>query len=178
MPKNSERVFKGQIFDVYQWQQEMFDGSYATFEMLKRIDTVKIIAVKDEKIIICEERQPNTDTFFDVPSGRHDEQNETELEAAKRELLEETGMSFKNWKLIAVEQPYSKIEWFVYTFLATGFIEQIDQKLDAGEKITVLGKNLEETLELATHPKNRHIPVEILSKVKSVEELATLPSYS
>ncbi len=36
IPPNAKRVFKGIIFDVYQWQQKMFDGSKETFEMLKR----------------------------------------------------------------------------------------------------------------------------------------------
>lgn len=176
LPKDAKKVFDGEIFEVYQWQQEMFDGSQATFEMLKRPDTVKVIAIKQDKLIVCEEQQPHTEVFFDVPSGRHDNPAETELDAAKRELLEETGMTFTNWKLIAAEQPYGKMEWFVYTFLATDFIEQIEQKLDAGEKITVLEKTLEEVLELADHPKNRYIPMDILSQVNSIDELKSLPS--
>lgn len=177
IPENAEKVFEGEIFEVYQWQQKMFDGSFETFEMLKRPDTIKVIAVKDAKIIICEEQQPNTDVFFDVPSGRHDVENESELDAAKRELLEETGMTFKNWRLIEIEQPHTKIDWFVYTFLATDFIEQTDQKLDAGEKITVHLKSFDEAIELANHPKNRYIPVEILEKAGSIGGLSNLPTY-
>lgn len=177
IPENAKRVFKGKIFDIYQWQQKMFDGSFETFEILKRPDTVKVIAIKDGKIIICEEQQPNTGVFFDVPSGRHDVENESELDAAKREVLEETGMTFSDWKLISVEQPHTKIDWFVYTFLATDFISQAEQNLDAGEKITVLQKSLEETLDLAKDPSNRYIPVGILSQAKSIDELVNLPEY-
>jgi ADP-ribose pyrophosphatase len=177
IPKSSKRVFKGEIFDVYQWQQEMFDGSFETFEMLKRPDTVKIIAVKDNKIVICEEKQPHTQIFFDTPSGRHDIESESELDGAKRELLEETGMTFKTWKLIAVEQPHTKIDWFVYTFLAADFINQTEQDLDAGEKITVHLKTFEETIQLANDPRNRYIPIEILENAKSIDGLLNLPIY-
>lgn len=178
VPKEAECVFKGQIFDVYQWQQKMFDGSFQTFEMLKRADTVKVIAIKDSKIVICEEQQPNTKVFFDVPSGRHDVESESELEAAKRELLEETGMTFASWKLISIRQSNTKIDWFVYMFLATDFINQGAQMLDAGEKITVHLKSFSETIELANDPRNRYIPVEILKKAGSIDGLLNLPDFS
>ena len=184
IPKNAKlvheeakRAFKGEIFSVYQWQQEMFDGSFETFEMLKRPDTVKIIAVKDNKIVICEEQQPNTKVFFDIPSGRHDVEEESELDAAKRELLEETGMTFSSWRLLEVEQPYTKIDWFVYTFLATEFTGQTEQKLDAGEKITVHLKSFEDTIKLADNPKNRYIPIDILNKAKTIDGLLNSPEY-
>ena len=36
IPKNATKVFSGKTFDVYQWEQEMFDGSKKIFEKLKR----------------------------------------------------------------------------------------------------------------------------------------------
>ncbi|MBI5357265.1 NUDIX hydrolase [Candidatus Saccharibacteria bacterium] len=177
LPKEAQLVFKGQIFDVYQWEQEMFDGSKETFEMLKRPDTIKVIAIKDNKIVITEEEQPNHRAYYDIPGGRHDDESETELEAAKRELLEETGLSFKNWRLIKVEQPYAKIEWFVYLFLATDFESQVDQKLDSGEKIEVKFLSLEEAKKLVNDPKNRYLPKDILDQVSSIENLINFPEY-
>ncbi|MEX2014414.1 MAG: NUDIX domain-containing protein [Candidatus Saccharimonadales bacterium] len=178
IPEEAERVFKGKIFDVYQWRQKMFDGSFETFEMLKRPDTVKVIAIKDGKIVICEEQQPNTSVFFDVPSGRHDVESESELGAAKREVLEETGMAFSNWRLISVEQPHTKIDWFVYIFLAADFISQTKQNLDTGEKITVHLKSFDEIIQLANDPRNRYIPVELLEKSGSIDGLLKLPEYN
>ena len=43
IPKDARCVFKGVIFEVWQWEQKMFDGSMATFERIKRPDTVVII---------------------------------------------------------------------------------------------------------------------------------------
>ena len=52
-PPQAKRVFKGMIFDVYQWEQEMYDGSTHTFEKIIRPDTVLVIPVtEDGKIII------------------------------------------------------------------------------------------------------------------------------
>lgn len=52
IPSEATKVFDGVIFDVYQWQQKMFDGSIETFEMLKRVSTVGIIAIKDDKLAL------------------------------------------------------------------------------------------------------------------------------
>lgn len=178
VPKNAECVFKGQIFDVYHWQQKMFDGSYATFEMLKRPDTIKVIAIKENKLVVLEEEQPDDhNLFLSLPGGRHDIDAETELEAVKRELLEETGMSFQSWKLINVTQPYLKIDWFNYLFVATDFIDQTDQTLDAGEKIRVKLFALDELKNLLGGPKARYLPKKLLESCQSIEDLASLPEY-
>lgn len=59
IPKEAHRVFSGIIYDVYNWEQKMFDDSVQTFEMLKRPDTVKIIPVKEGKVVITKQTQPN-----------------------------------------------------------------------------------------------------------------------
>lgn len=176
IPENAECKFRGKLFDVYQWPQEMFDGSVSTFEMLKRQDTVTTIAIRDNKIIITHQRQPRQDWFFDYPGGRHDNPAETELEAAKRELREETGLSFQNWKLINVTQPFSKIDWLIYTFLATDFIKQESQKLDAGEEIEVMEVTFDELREYAKKPSAKYLLPEFLQNITTLDELKDLPA--
>ena len=96
IPENAKRVFKGIIFDVYQWEQELYNGSKAVFEKLKRPDTVIILPVlPDGRIILIEEEQPGSDLVIGIPGGRIDEGEEV-LEAVKRELLEETGYEAEN----------------------------------------------------------------------------------
>jgi 8-oxo-dGTP pyrophosphatase MutT (NUDIX family) len=134
-------VFRGVIFDVYQWQQRMFDGTEATFERLRRPDTVRILAIRDNKIVMTHDVQPGRAVRFGIPGGRVDKTDKSWLAAAQRELLEETGLRFKKWKLVHVVQPQHKIEWFGVTFLAWDFESQDAPRHDAGERIT---------LELAT----------------------------
>lgn len=176
IPENAECKFRGELFDVYQWPQEMFDGSVSTFEMLKRQDTVITIAIHDNKIIITRQRQPRQDWFFDYPGGRHDHSSETELEAAKRELREETGLSFQNWKLVNVTQPFSKIDWLIYTFLATDFIKQEPQKLDAGEEIEIMEVTFDELREYAKKPNAKYLLPEFLQNITTLDELKNLPA--
>ena len=177
VPKEATCVFEGKIFSVWQWQQKMYDGSFETFEMLKRPDIVVIVAVKDGKIVILDQEQPNAKPFRDFPGGRHDVDTETEREAAQREMCEETGMTFRTWKLIDVRQLLPKIENFMYTFLATDFEKQEAQKLDPGEKIEIETLNFDKFKKLVKTSGFRS-QARVMDEVKSLDELLALPEYS
>ena len=133
IPNHAERAFKGVIFDVYQWSQDMFDGSTATFEMLKRPDTVICLAIKDDTIIFIREQQPGRPEHICLPGGRVDA-GETWQAAMERECAEEIGLKFKNWRLIDVRQPVAKMEWFVALYLATDCIAERAVNHESGEK--------------------------------------------
>jgi ADP-ribose pyrophosphatase len=152
IPKKAKRVFKGVIFEVWQWKQKMFDGSYEVFEKLKRPDTVNIVPVAGNKIMILKQRQPDwkSDKVC-VPGGRIDS-DEKPLEAAKRELLEETGMVSKDWKLWKEINPSGKTIWTVYTFIACNCTKKQKAELDAGEKIKTKLITFDEFLQLADEP--------------------------
>lgn len=177
IPEQAERVFKGTIFDVYHWQQEMFDGSFETFEMLKRPDSVSIIAVHDDKLVIVREQQPGSEPWFGLPAGRHDHSEESELVAAQREMKEETGLTFKQWKLLHVGQPSGKLEWFDYIFLATDLLAEEPQNLDVGEKIEVHYMSLEELMQKHQEENVRFWP-ELLSRVSNLNELMAIPEFN
>lgn len=157
----------------------MYDGSSATFEMLKRPDTVMVLAIVDNQFVLLEESQPGADrAFYGLPGGRHDQPGQTELEAAQREMAEETGYIFSKWKLLDVVQPHQKIEQFAYLFLAYDVVERREPVLDSGEKITVLKKSLREMQELCGHPRVRHLPVEVLQSAHSTEDIINLPEFT
>lgn len=178
IPENAERVFKGQIFDVYHWPQEMFDGSMATFEMLRRPDTTIVIGVADDKVLVIDDEQPHTGSRLGFPGGRVDT-NEDTLTSAKREILEETGYEFNGWRLIKVVQPHSKIEWFIYFYLAWDGRKNAEPHLDAGEKIDVRMVPFTE-LKRMIFNKAGYLgnAIEIFEDVNSLGELKQLPEFS
>jgi ADP-ribose pyrophosphatase len=154
LPPHAKKVFAGVMFDVYQWEQEMYDGSTATFEKLKRPDTVVVFPVLDDgRILLTVQEQPGKAPFIGSAGGRVDA-GEGILEAVKRELLEETGYEASEYTLWHAEQPTSKIEWAVFLFVAKGLKKVADLNLDAGEKITLKSVTFDEFVEIATGDDN------------------------
>ena len=179
IPAEAKKVFAGEIFDVYQWPQKMFDGSTETFEMLKRPDTVQILAVKDGKLVMVNDAQPNRGTQLHFPGGRVDDTDADWLAAARREMLEETGCRFKNWRLIAVYQPAMKVEHFAAWFLATDFASEQEPHLDNGEKIeTVLYSfdDVKDKVMGADAVVSYAIPLFI--KLNSLEDVLAQPEFT
>lgn len=153
MPENAEKVFEGQVFDVYQWQQEMYDGSKRTFEKVKRTDSTDIIAItEDGKIIVLEQEQPGKEKYFSLPGGSVD-RGEEPMENAKRELLEETGYEAEEISLWHSAQQISKIDWALYIFFAKNCRKVAEQELDGGEKIKVMLVGMEEFIEMVIEQK-------------------------
>ena len=149
IPDNAKKVFGGVLFDVYQWEQELFDGTKTIFEKLKRPDTVVVFPVLDDgKILLTEQEQPGKEPFVGATGGRVDN-GEDILEAAKRELLEESGYEASEFILWDAQHPTSKIDWVVYTFIAKGLKKVSDMNLDAGEKITLKPVSLDEFIDIA-----------------------------
>jgi len=164
IPENAERVFKGVIFDVYQWEQEMYDGTKKTFERLKRPDTVSVFPIlPNGKILLTDQEQPGGIEFIGAPGGRVDA-GEEELTAAKRELLEETGYEADEWILWDTRQPVAKIDWVVFTFIAKGLKKVADLHLDGGEKIKLVSLSLDELIDMAVNGGERFGDKEVVDK--------------
>ena len=137
IPRNARRVFKGILWDTYQWRQRMFDGSYTTYETVKRLDKVAIIPTLKGRIMLDVEEQPTYPKTVGIFTGRV-ERNEKPLDAAKRELLEETGMESKDWELLTVDEAFkvTSIALNVYTFVARNCRKVANPRLEPGERIT------------------------------------------
>jgi ADP-ribose pyrophosphatase len=146
--EKAKKVFSGIRFDVYQWPQKLFDGTYATFEVVKRNDTVVVIPIVDEKVILVKELQPHWTTPGLALIAGMVEDGEDLQKAAKRELEEETGMIFHNFDLVHVTQAVPAVEWNMYTFIATGYKSEQAKKLDSGEQNEVVNVTFDELIQL------------------------------
>jgi len=97
-----------------------------------------------------------------------------ELAGAKREMLEEAGLEFENWKLVDVKQPFNKIDWLVYTFVANGLKSQHLQKLDAGEMIELELATVPEIKSLSQNKDSQYLRFKYFDKLDSVKNLLEL----
>lgn len=178
IPDKATRVFSGRIFDVYQWEQELYDGSTDTFEMLKRPDTTSVICLVDDHVMVLDEEQPGRGKRRNFPGGRVDPEDTDIISAAAREVLEETGYRFKNWRLIKVWQPIAKMEWFIHLVLAWDVSGTEDTKHEAGERILVEHLTLEELQKLvATHVGFLGESEDVVSGITSLEQLLETPAF-
>ena len=162
IPAQAQMVFKGKIFEVWQWEQKLFDGTSAIFERLRRPNTTIVIATTKDTVLVLEEEQPDSVApFISIPGGRVDEDEEP-AHAIKRELLEETGFESDDWQLLREDNPIGKIEWTIYTYIARDIKKTKEPSPDAGERITSKLISFEDFLELARNesfPEKHLIPM-------------------
>lgn len=150
IPAHAKKVFSGVLFDTYQWQQEMYDGSFSTFEMLHGKPTVDLIATIGDKIITLEQAQPGRASYLSLVSGKIEE-GQTPLETAEAELIQETGCTSSNIRLFKEFLGSSKIAIHEYVFIANDCQKITEQNLDGGEKIEVKLLSFDDFLQLCRH---------------------------
>ncbi len=167
IPENAKKVFSWKSFDVYQWEQEMFDWSKKVFEKLKRNDSVDIVAIdKNNNIYILEEQHPWREPFFWLV-GWTCEDWETPIETAKRELLEETWLKSDDWELFWSYTRSSRIDHKSNIFIARNCNKIQEQNLDAWEKIKIKVMNWSDFLCIVANPKFRvqEFALEVLREI-------------
>lgn len=152
IPEDAKCVFEGVLFDVYQWEQALFDGSKVVFEKVRRPDTVVVVPVlPDGSVLLSRQEQPGRSSFISALGGRVGD-GEDPVSAARRELLEESGYEADEWRLWFAVHPTTKVDWVVFAFIARGLRKVSGVRLDGGEKIGLTPMRFEEFLELAHDP--------------------------
>lgn len=96
--QQSELRFKGMIWDIVSETFE-FGGQPLTRDIVDHPGAVAVVAVNDraEILLIRQYRRPVNRHLWELPAGLLDVPGESKLDAAKRELLEETGYTAQNW---------------------------------------------------------------------------------
>ncbi|MBI4599456.1 NUDIX hydrolase [Candidatus Uhrbacteria bacterium] len=155
IPQSAQRVFKGALFEIWQWEQVLFDGGMKIFEKAVRPDSCAVIPVSGNTIIIQIQDQPHVGRFYSLPGGRVDD-GEDPLHAAQRELLEETGYESKDWELVLKDSPPHHVSFTYYLYVARKCDKKNEMKLDAGEKIELRFLSFDEFLLLSDEPTFRH----------------------
>lgn len=142
---DSEQVFKGKLLDVWRDTVSLPDGGTATREYIRHPGAATIVALTPERevVLVRQYRYPMHNVFIEIPAGKIDP-GETPLETAKRELLEETGYTAREWtELTTLHNAISYATERIVLFLAEG-LEQGKQKLDENEFVEVFTAPLDD----------------------------------
>ena len=143
----------------------MYDGSTQLFERLDRNDTVDVLATTNgSKILLERQSQPDREESFLCLIGGRVEKDEDILEAAKREMLEETGYASEDWSLLLSHRPMFKIRWDMHVFVARACEKTSPQQLDPGERIEIIEVSFDAFLELIDSGEMHRIHDEVRSR--------------
>mgnify|MGYP006270329431 CR=1 FL=1 len=136
--------YKGKILTVQEWEQDLFDGSSETFERVVRRPTVQVFVVENQELLVLRESQPGRNSFLGLPGGRVDD-GEDPVDAARRELVEETRLTARFIDRIGVHRQRGCIHWDTTYFVARVEGEP-EQRENEGERIEPMWMSYEEVL--------------------------------
>jgi ADP-ribose pyrophosphatase len=115
------------------------DGSQATREYIAHPGAVAVIPLLDDgrMVLVRQYRYPIAKTIVEFPAGKLDA-NESTLECARRELLEETGYRAAEWAFACeIHNAAAYSTESIWLYFARGLTAGT-QKLDQGEFLDVV----------------------------------------
>lgn len=110
------------------------------FILFESPDWVNVVPVTDRgEIILVRQHRLGTDRMeLEIPGGLVDPGDGDNLEAAKRELLEETGYWARSWSFLGSVHPNPALQGNrCHTFLAEGCRKEREPRLDRTESLEV-----------------------------------------
>jgi len=148
---NSKEVFNCRIFAI-KCENHFLEktNSHHDFFIIEPTNWVNIIALteNEEVILVKQYRYGIQNITLEIPGGMIDE-GESPEQAAKRELLEETGYESSHWQLIGITDPNPAIQNNkCHTFLAKNSKFTKSPNLDNTEEIEILNTPLKEIPKL------------------------------
>ena len=158
---SSKEIFKTGFFrlraDECQLPDQRIMPRYFVMEFADWVNVVPI--TKDKKVLLIHQyRNEGEGLFYEIPGGTtHPGGNEDPLEAARRELKEETGYEAKNWKALGFHYPNPALQSNrMHTYIAYDCVKMSGQDLDEFEQIKVVPTSIEQVIEMLKTGKIKH----------------------
>ncbi len=96
---SSEEVFAGELLHIFRDKVALPNGNTATREINRHVGAVCMVPLTSDGRLVVERqfRYPLDQVITEIPAGKLNGADEDRLEAAKRELKEETGLTADEW---------------------------------------------------------------------------------
>lgn len=137
--KNSEMIYDGTILHVYKDTVTLPNGKEAGRELIRHVGAVGIVPMTDDGRVFVERqyRYPLDMVITEIPAGKLDSKAEDRLEAAKRELKEETGITADEWTELGEYYPAAAYTDEKLTLYLARKLHFGEQKLDDDEFLNI-----------------------------------------
>lgn len=145
-----ETVYLGKILTVQKDVVTLPNGANACREVVRHNGACCVVAMDDEKnlFLVRQFRYALNKEFLELPAGKLDVIGESPLDAAKRELFEETGVKANNWIDLGTIYPSpGYCDEVIYLYVATDLIQENSLHLDEGEFLQVEKYSFDEIFE-------------------------------
>ena len=121
---SGELIYDGCVVHLWRDEIELPDGGRGIREIVRHVGAVAVLPLTDKGEVICvrQYRYPFAEVLLEIPAGKLDSPDEDVLEAARRELREETGAV--GGELIPLGTLYPSVAIFdekIHMFAAVGF---------------------------------------------------------
>lgn len=146
--QDSKELFQGKLLHAFRDTVQLPGGGTATREYIVHPGAVVIVPLLDDGRVLLERqyRYPVQRVMIEFPAGKIDA-GEDRLVCAKRELLEETGYSAREWARAGELHPViSYSTEFIEIWFARGLADSGQRHLDAGEFLDVIAATPQELL--------------------------------
>lgn len=151
---DGKTIYKGQVITLQKDLVKLVDGSTSYREVVRHPGGCCVAAIdRDLNLIMVRQfRYAYNKLVLEIPAGKLDKLDETPLEAAKRELSEETGYEAKNWLDLGMIYPTpGYCDENLYMFAATNIDRLCNIHTDEGEFLTVEKFPFDEVVEKIIH---------------------------
>ncbi len=134
-----EEIYDGKVLRLVKDRVMLPDGNESIREICLHSGAVAVIPLLSDGRVIMERqyRYAHGRVFLEIPAGKLDYPEEIPLEAAKRELREETGAIAQSYTFLGrLDTTPALIDEKIYMYMAEG-LEFTERELDADEFLDV-----------------------------------------
>lgn len=137
----SREVYRGRILALRADDLVMPGGGISTREVIEHFGAVAIVALDDADrvVLIHQYRHPLGKRLWELPAGLLDKPDESAVQTARRELVEEVGLTAARWDtLVDVASSPGFTDEVVRVFLARDLTEVPRQAEEGNEEADLL----------------------------------------